>query len=710
LLAYLIPARFEHFGLLVFDTFQRAAPRAQGTAPLAVVDIDEASLRAIGQWPWPRRRIATMVDRLGALGAAAIVFDVTFAEPDRLSLAAAASELRRAGAEVVLPGGDQALVDDDMLLASTFQRNSVVAGIILTPGGADSAPDPKAGFAFGGSDPRSYLPNYPAAVRNLGQLEDAAAGIGVFSFQYRDDGVVRRVPLIARSGDVLLPALAVEALRVAQGARGLVVRSTGASGEMEAGRPGMMALKVGEFEVPTSDDGTLWIYFSGMPDLQRFAAERLLGDDPELEQLRPLVEGRIVLIGTSAAGLRDLVVTPLRAGVPGVEVHAEVIDQIMSGKTLVRPDWASGLELSGAAMLGAAILAVLTSLGPAWGAAVLFSILAAAGYGSWSAFENGLLLAPVLPGMGAAAAYSAGAAAGFLSTDRERRFVRRAFAQYLAPSLVDQLVDTPERLRLGGEVRVLTVLFLDIRKFSAIAESMGPQELTALLNRFLTPMTDVLLSSSATVDKYIGDAILAFWNAPLAVEGHPRRACETALAMLEALNKLNQTQDVQLRIGIGLNTGPCCVGNLGSEQRFAYSAIGDAVNIASRLEGLTKFYGVEVLVSEDTAIGAGDFAFVEVDRVRVVGRSNGISIYALLGGPDYARSPDFREFSERHSAFLAAYRRLSLDEAEACLARARSVAAGSLSRLTEIYAERLQELRRNPRVGPWDGVYDAESK
>ena len=694
---------------LVFDAYQRLQPRAEAGAPVTVVDIDEASIRRLGQWPWPRDTLAAMVDRLTELGAAAIAFDMVFPEPDRSSLARVAGELERAGATVVLPA-DRTALDNDLMLAEAFARGSVVAGIAISGETASTLPAPRAGFAFGGADPKSYLPDFRGGVSNLAPLTEAARGFGFFSFPPTHDGVVRSIPLVASAQGSLYPALSLETLRVAQGASSILVRSTGASGEADTGAPAMVAVRTGALEIPTGPGGELWIYHSGLPSMPVVPAARLL-DPAAGAELAAAVEGRIVLIGTSAVGLRDLVVTPLQQGVAGVRVHAEAIDQVMAGVALSRPDWAFGAEIVAAILLGGVLILLARRAGAVactLGALVL--VAAAVGL-SWGAFSGGLLLIdPLLPAGTVTAVFVVSMPLLLLLTDREKQQVRDAFGHYLAPALVERLADDPRALRLGGETRELTVLFSDIRGFTALSETLDPDELTALLNGFLTPMTEVLLSSEATIDKYMGDAVMAFWNAPLDIAGHPRKACLAALAMLEALDRLNAGRAAPLAIGIGLHTGPACVGNLGSAQRFSYSAIGDGVNLASRVEGLTKTYGVAVLVTEATRTAAGDLAFLEVDRVRVVGRDRAVTVFALLGDAAHAASDAFRDVATRHARYLAAWRAGDRDTARITLADARRTAPPALARLYAAYAARIDLMPAGPAPADWDGTIDARTK
>jgi adenylate cyclase len=706
--AYSPISPLDRLNALVFDAYQKLKPRETVESAVAVVDIDDESIRRLGQWPWSRTVLASIIDRLTAEGAAAIGLDVVFSEPDRTSPALAVAQLESQGFQVTHPGSTEDL-DHDKALAQSFARAPVVAGLVLSEGIDTPAPAPKAGFAFAGDNPAEYLPSFPGAVRNLAVLDEAAPGIGVFSFPPAEDGIVRRIPLVSRQGENLYPALSVESLRLAQGASSVVIRSTGASGEFDTGQPGMTALKVGALEVPTAPDGRIWIYYMREPTSPSIPAYRLLGEpDPELSAQ---IEGRIVLVGTSAVGLRDLVSTPQKAGFPGVLVHAEIIDQIINGKFLTRPDWAVGLEITVAIALGLLVLAFLPWLSTFANAVVAAGAIAASIGGGWLAFASyDLLLSPIVPAQASLLAYGVASGVRLLLSESESRYIRGAFGHYLSPALVEQLVDNPEALVLGGENRELTILFCDIRSFTSISESMEPTELTIFLNNFLTPMTNVLMESGATIDKYIGDAIMAFWNAPLDTPDHRQRACESVLEMLRALEALNLNLAKPIRIGIGLNTGICCVGNLGSRQRFDYSAIGDSVNVGSRIEGLTKLYGVSNLVADSTASQVEGLAMLEVDKVMVVGRDEATLVYTLVGGRERAAEPEFGELKRLHDRFLGNYRSMRFDEAASDLHLLKSLAPAELHRLYAEYQERLETYTKTPPPAGWDGSYRAEHK
>ena len=703
---------FERMSALVFDEYQRFKPRPAADTPLLIVDIDEKALGAIGQWPWPRSRIAQLVDRLGELGAATVAFDIAFSESDRTSLSRTLEQLRRSGAEVNFPSGVPEL-DNDAVFANALQYFPSVLGFALTNEIDNEVPESKAGFAFGGRDPRDILLSYQGALNNLPEFYAPASGMGFFSFPPSTDGVVRRIPLVARSKDELYPSLGMEALRVAQQAANFVITSTGASGETEAGAPAIVSVRVGAIEVPTDALGQLWIYYSGQLADRTISAADLLADQIDRAALEERVAGRIVLVGTSAVGLRDLVVTPLGHGVPGVAVHGEAIDQILTETYLKRPDYMPGVEYFLAVVITLLLTFTLTPGKPASGGVIAFALLASVVGLSWYLFSRQqLLLDPLLPALAAILVYITVTVAQYLSSEREKRYIRNAFGHYLAPSLVARLSDEPSALKLGGELKELTLLFCDIRGFTSLSEGLDPEGLTKLLNDFLTPMTDELLQSGATIDKYMGDAIMAFWNAPLPVENHRSAAQKAALGMIHRLEQLNRETGADIRIGIGLNTGECCVGNLGSTQRFNYSAIGDAVNVAARIEGITKAYGLSILFSETVVEGDNDLGedhvVMEVDRVRVVGRQEPLALHTVFGSAEL-NGIDRTELLNEHGAFLDLYRQ---GDFEAAFRAAKSLltrAPPLLRTLYQAYLDRIESFRRHPPVD-WDGVYSHESK
>ncbi len=703
---------FDRLSAFVFDEYQRLKPRASVGAPVLIIDIDEASINEIGQWPWPRSQMAVLVDRLGELGAATVAFDMTFSEPDRTSLTRTLVDLRRAGAQVSFPQGAPEL-DNDTVFAQALERNSTVMGIALTQTFTTEMPKPKAGFAFGGRDPREILPEYTGSLDNLSILNQAGSGIGFFSFPPTIDGVVRKIPLVAKSGSALYPSLGMEALRVAQQARNFVVKSTGASGESEVGAPAIVNVRVGDFEVPTDGEGRLWVYYSGNLKSHTISALDLLFEPIDFARLAERVAGHIVFIGTSAVGLHDLVATPLGPSVPGVEVHGEIIDQILSGTFLHRPDLMPGVEYILAIVVTILLTLVLRPGSPVWGGALALTLFCMIVGLSWYLFASQqMLLDPLLPSLAVLVVFITVTVAQYLSSEHEKKFIRTAFGHYLAPSLVDRLSDDPHALKLGGELKELTLLFCDIRGFSSLSENLDPEHLTRLLNDFLTPMTDELLKSGATIDKYMGDAIMAFWNAPLDVPGHRNAAIQAALAMTDRLETLNAESGFDIKMGIGLNTGNCCVGNLGSTQRFNYSAIGDSVNVASRIEGITKTYGLQVLLADsvvDEELELPDrYIVLEVDLVRVVGRDEPLVLHTVLDRGALA-SIDVDKLLADHTKFLNAYRSGAFDVAADKAKQMMETGPAMLSRYYQAYQDRIAGFQAHPPTN-WDGVYTFLSK
>lgn len=704
---------------LVFDTYQRIKPREWSGSDVVIIDIDEASIERLGQWPWPRTVVAELTDKLGELGAAAIVFDVVFSEPDRTSPVRAVDDLRKAGAKVSLPSST-ALLDFDAVLAKSFERNTVVTGLILSRSGTKVPPVPKAGTGLSGTFPPQLMAREMKAIRNLPDLDSAATGIGEFSFstESQSDAVVRRTTLIKAANDQYYPSLAMETLRVVQGAGSFKIKSSDGSGEFGGGELAIVSAKVGALEVFTDKSGALDIYHSPVAVKPIISAQDVLfpkASGLDSQSLTREIANHIVLIGTSAAGLLDLRATPLQSVVPGVTIHAEIIDQIISGTFLSRPDVAPGFELFVALIAVFVLLFLLPRLKPLGDGLAAVGLAALVLMGFWIAFSQyNLLLSPVVPILSIALAYAAGVGAELLVTEKQSRFVRSAFSHYLSPEMVNRLAENPEALTLGGEDKELTILFCDIRGFTSLSEGLDPTELTNLLNNFLTPMTTELLDRGATIDKYMGDAIMAFWNAPIDQDDHEQRACDGVLAMREALKTLNDTSSRPIHIGVGLNTGASCVGNLGSTQRFNYSAIGDAVNVASRVEGLTKFYGLDNLVASETLNKTEGFATLEVDSVAVVGRQEPLTVHTLIGGASVSDDDQFLELYECHTAMLDAYRAGDAEEGIVAMAKAgrlsQSLQDVSLMKLYALYGERFASLRDNGIPENWDGVFRATSK
>ena len=708
------PRPLEEVRLRTFDLLQVLRPRQQTARPVVIADIDEASLKEIGQWPWPRTVVADLVSRLRELGAVAIGFDIVFAEPDRLSPALAAASFR--GLDAATRDKLAALPSNDEVLADAIKQAGVV--VIGQAGSATPAPRseaetaPQTGFAIRGPDPRPFLVTFPGLLRNVPSIEAAAAGRGLFSISPERDGIVRRVPVVMAAQETLVPALSLDMLRVVARAGAILIRTDEA---------GVRAVAVPGLELPTDRNGQFWVYFNKHDPARFVAAADVLHGRTPADRFR----GRLVLIGTSAVGLLDIKTTPVEPAMPGVEVHAQILENVLTKALLARPNYAIGAELVAAVVFGLAIIIAAPML-PASIVVALGAVLIAGLVGlSWYFFAaHSLLIDFTYPLMSSWLIYLVLTFVNYFREQRQRQQIRSAFGFYLSPHMVEQLASSPDKLVLGGEERRMTILFSDVRGFTTISEHYkdDPQGLTRLMNRFLTPMTNAIIERKGTIDKYIGDAIMAFWNAPLDDSDQEANACDAALEMLARAEALNgefkrEAEEsggayMPLRIGIGLNTGPCVVGNMGSDFRFNYSVLGDTVNVASRLEARTKDYRLPLVIGSRTAAAVKrKFATMEIDLIQVKGKKEPEAVHTVLGRAEVEQDPRCRELRELNARMLACYRKQEWDAAQSLIDRCRKLANGfDVAGLYDMYAERIAAYRADPPPPDWNGVYEAESK
>ncbi|MCV9963104.1 adenylate/guanylate cyclase domain-containing protein [Pararhizobium sp. BT-229] len=679
---------------VAFDEYQRIAPRAFETMPVRVVDIDEASLKEFGQWPWPRDRMAALVDRLSDMGASSIAFDVLFSEPDRLSPRVIMRDV--AGIEPALLSR---LPDNDEIFARSIAERPVVLGFALSNDGND-LPEVKAGFAFTGEPPFGAPPQFKGATPLQSQLEASAAGIGHISLNpFNPSAVVRAIPLLLSDGEQLYPNLALEALRVAQGASTYVL----------AGAPDVAdtitLIKVGEFVVPVTAAGELWLYVSPDSADRYISAREVLAAGGVSAETSAAIEGAIVFVGTSAAGLQDIRTTALGQNVPGVSLQAQAVEQILSGRFLSRPDWANGLEILSIAIAGSLLVFLTTFVSPAVALACGLLVTALALVASWLAFIYwGLLVDPFAPIVCASATHFSATAFRFLVIDRERRTVRAAFGHYISPSLLYRIEHTQDALRLGGDDREVTVMFVDVRNFTEISERLAPTAVVGFLNTFLDALSRHIIANEGTLDKFIGDSIMAFWNAPVDVSNHAGKAVATALAMRETLARLNAEDafgfgsERTVSIGIGIHTGIACVGNMGAEAQFNYSAVGDTVNVAARIESSCKEICFDILVSESTASLVPTYALLEAGRMALKGKSTRTRTFVVVGDERVANSVEFTELKCIHGQLVEVLGSRSTGTRD-ILHAAEGKAAGLAADLPEFYrhiSRRADHFAREP--------------
>ena len=707
---FLWPSALAGVRNLVFDSYQRASPRVwDQRAPVRIVDIDDVSLARYGKWPWPRTRIAAIVKRLAGAGAAVVAFDIVFSEPDRSSSENILAMLDASPTRDLLAKELASRATNDETLAQALEGQPVVLGSIATARAGTKPFPQKFGLANSGDDPAPFLNTFPGVLLPLKILADAAPGIALLNWVPDQDQVVRSVPLMSRIGDVYAPSLVAEALRVAQAASTVIVRASNASGEGGFGaKTGINTIKIGDIAIPTGAAGDVRVRFTPHEPRRFIPAWQVIEGD-KLD-----VEGAIVFVGTSAAGLLDQRATPLDASVPGVEVHAQLAEHILDGGSLTRPDWAPGAEIAVAVLVCVLFMLLLPRVPPLALAFIGAAATASLVLGSWRLFLHaGILLDPVVPSLSAAFVYLSGVFGLYWTEQSQKQVVRKAFERFVAPAVVERLAAHPDRLVLGGENRVLTVLFTDLRNFTRLSEGLDARHLTRFMNEYLTPMTDLILDHGGTVDKYMGDAIMAFWNAPLDDPNHARNAARTVLAMIAKLDELNAmwqrgalAEDRNFPVvqaGLGINTGECCVGNLGSTRRFDYSCIGDEVNVASRLESATKYYGIDFLASETSRDLSADLAWLEIDKIVLKGKEKATRVFTIAGDEKHARSEEFIALASAHAAVLDAYRARRFGQVEALAEAARARAPRRVKGLYVVYAQRAQALSTMPPPWDWDG-------
>ncbi len=699
------------------DTMFRWRGVVKPVQPIVIVDIDEKSLRAIGQWPWPRNTVAKMIRNLGAGGAKVIGLDIVFAETDRTSPKNFVDELRQLLPAQLPPEALAALkakesLDHDLALGKALAATPSVLGYVFQTQddglkNQTDMPFPSGATRLVPSNLRYGDISLLRAYRAITNVAAVAQGQseGFFNVFPDASGTVRKVPLFMMMDGIPYPSLALEILRIGLGAQEATIQ---VSRQGQTNPRDILGVAVGSTFIPTDEKGQITINFRGPGQTYAYlsAADILAGKNLDR------VQGKFVLIGTSAAGLLDLRATPFSNIYPGVEVHANIIDNILSHDPFTH-DIFTEIGITYALLLvgGLGLSALLAYATPLLGGLGGLLLVAGTLVGNYFFFfSHGQLVGLSYPLLTILAIFLVVTLFNYFFEGQKKRFISSAFGHYVSPQIVHQLMEHPERLSLQGEQKTLTVLFSDIQGFTSLSEKMTSEELGRFMNEYLTAMSNIVLEYKGTVDKFIGDAVMAIWGAPLEDGDHAANCVRAAFRMMARLETLRadwQKRELPgVNIRIGINTGIMSVGNFGSDQRFDYTVMGDSVNLASRLEGANKTYGTNIVISEYTkaALGKGFYCRM-LDMVRVKGKDVPVLIYEPLceGEP----APEVRQATESFTKALEHYANRGFQEATEIVQALNTTAP---SQLYGLYLDRLAHFAVSPPPEDWDGVFTFTTK
>ena len=724
LIYYADPDFFSLLELKTLDLRFLSRGKIPTTGEVALVVIDEKSLDELGRWPWPRVRMAQLMDAFAKYEAKVVGFDIVWAEPDEHSELKSLARLKQKMNEFKVANRDldqylsQAIqkADTDRILADSLARSRrAILGYFFhfSPQESplrekkqiqkDLPPLSAYNLVKFSSEEAAKVQLFEAnyAEVNIPVIAEAGEGAGYFNVFPDRDGTVRWIPLVIKYQDRHYCALSLAVLQKFLDHSPLVLRIA---------EFGVEEIRLGDLFVPTNEEGRMLINYRGpQKTFPHYSATDVIHGRVPAEAFR----NKIVLVGATAMGIYDIRVTPFDHVFPGLEVHANVIDTILKQQFLYRPNWATLFDLLAIIGIGLILGIFLPKRKALWGALIGIILFTAFFLISNQLFQKqGIWVNQTFPLFNLILTYLTITGYRYMTEERERKKVRGAFQYYLNASVVEQMLKDPEKLKLGGEKKDLTVLFSDIRGFTSISEHMTPERLVKFLNEYLTTMTDIVFKYDGLLDKYMGDAIMAIWGAPLDQADHPLRACYTALEMVEELHVLQKKWGTEgmprLNIGIGINAGPMVVGNMGSERRFDYTVMGDSVNLGSRLEGLNKVYGTNIIIGEMTYERVREEILGrELDLVRVKGKGQPVKIYELLSLRAKAR-PEQKTLAGEFQDALGEYRNRNWETAQKSF-------QSILARYSEdgparLYVERCQTLEKTPPPEDWDGVYTMTTK
>ncbi|MDD5223154.1 MAG: adenylate/guanylate cyclase domain-containing protein [bacterium] len=712
--------------------FRSRGVRTPAGQEVVIVAVDEKSVGELGRWPWPRARIAELVNHLNEYGTRVVAFDIIFAEPQRNTELEVLKQLRREftgpepgeGAETApalrrnapelkfiekrigLAQGS----DDDRLLASAVKKfPGMVMGYFFYFNSAEIANLGEKDYlgnlkwisnsevgairAPAGVDPSRFLRRALGVQVNIPVISEAAHTNGFFNAIPDDDGTIRGAMLVLTLGDRVFPSLALQSVSLYLNAPIM----------MGFAEYGVEQIAVGDKSIPVDESGKMMVNFYG----PGHTFPHYSASDVVTGKLDPaLFKDKIVLVGATAIGIYDIRATPFSAVFPGVEVHANIIENILHGDFLIQPSWIKVFDLVSILIIGLLLGLILPRVRAAYGLIPVVAIaLSYYGIDRYLFEIKGVIVSTVYPIAEIFFIFLGITFYKYLTEEKKRKQYREAFSRYVSASVVNEILKDPDRLKLGGERRTLTVMFTDIRGFTSISEKLDPETVVHILNEYLTPMTEVVFQQGGMLDKYIGDAIMAVWGAPLTLPDHARRACITALEMMKRLKVLQQGWEERklppINIGIGVNTGPMSVGNMGSEMLFDYTVIGDSVNLASRLEGLNKEYGTNIIVSEGTYQETKDeFVFRVMDRVVVKGKKETVGIFELLGNKE-----DAAQFSERVARFEAGFKAYQNRQWQEAIREFEALGKYEEDKAARIFIERCRLYQESPPPPDWNGAF-----
>ncbi|MFW2365521.1 MAG: CHASE2 domain-containing protein [Desulforhopalus sp.] len=688
----------------IYDIILRRNYISTTSDMVEIIDIDEQSLKEFGQWPWPRYRVALLLQKLNQAGALAVGMDILFAEADSSSPVILQQSLKRdLNVDMGFKDLPAALEDNDRLLADILKQGPFVLGFYFSFGGRqpddgrhELKPVPVSVVYQNASDKDISLLKSEGVISPLSQLSMAAPATGFINTVKDPDGILRSTPILIENEGSYFANLGLSTLWTGLQKPPLILK---------VNQGGVESLKFGQVVIPLDRNGRFTLQFRGKQRTFKYhSAADVLNDRVKESDLR----GKLLLVGTSAAGLEDLRTTPLDVYFPGVEAQATLMDNVLTGDFIKAPDWVPGVEFIVTIIAG---LVVVTMISVGSNMFVLITTLLLAIL-CWSASEwifstYRFFVSPLFPLASLAISF------GFLTftrmyhTEQDKAQIRQAFSRYVAPSLVNEIANHPERLNLEGEEKKVTILLSDIREFTSLSEHLSPTEVTTLLNQYLTPITRIIRQHQGTLDKFIGDAVMAFWNAPLDVAGHKRHALLASLQMLEELENLNirfkHDFGVQIGVGIGLNSGLVRVGNMGSDELFDYTILGDNVNLTSRLEGLTRYYGVDLIVSETMKdIAVEGYEVQEVDLVRVKGREGPVHLFTFRRAASLVPG-ELRLWQKAFDLYSSGLFR----ESSVCLAELRELLPDFA--LYKLFLDRCKRHASDPPTN-WDPIFSHLSK